>query len=105
MQQSIIIASATDPAVVTYVLGRNPTKAKELAAITDPLKFARAIWELEKEGIKMSTRKAPPPERQIQSNASVRAGTKNLDRLYEQAQKTGDWTEYLEAKRAKTNPK
>lgn len=98
IQQSIIVDSAKDPAVLMYAIGKNPEKAKELAAIANPLKFARAIWELEG-GLTVTTTRKPKPEATVRGTAPMHAGTTSLDRLREKAQKTYDWDGYFEAKR------
>ncbi len=41
-QQGVILQGAENPALVVYALGKNPKKAKELAEVTDPVKFAFA---------------------------------------------------------------
>ena len=46
-QQGIILQGADDPAIVVYALGKNEKKAKELAAISDPIKFAFEVAKLE----------------------------------------------------------
>jgi hypothetical protein len=76
-----------------YVLGKDPTKAKEFAAIKDPVKFAIAIGKLETK-LKVTNRKAPPPPpTTIRGNASI-SGTvdSHLERLRAEAERTGDYT-------------
>ena len=99
-QQGIILHGSDNPALLTYAIGKNPKKAKELAAIQDPVKFAFAVAKLEKE-LKVSNRKAPPPERVVSGSGStspVVTGS-NLDRLKAEAQRTGDYEAYFAAKR------
>lgn len=100
-QQGIIVAGATNPAQVVYALGKNPTKAKELAAITDPVKFAFAVAQLETK-LKVTPRKtAPIPDRVVRGSAPVPKGAdKKLAELEAKADKTGDRTEYLRYKKA-----
>ena len=57
VQQGVMIQGAENPALVIYALGKNPKKAKELAAIDDPVKFAFAVAKLESQ-LKISNRKA-----------------------------------------------
>ncbi len=93
VQQGIIIQGAENPAAVVYVLGKDPTKAKEFAAIKDPVKFAIAIGKLETK-LKVTNRKAPPPPpTTIRGNASI-SGTvdSHLERLRAEAERTGDYT-------------
>lgn len=91
MQQSVILNGADKPELLVYALGRNPAKAKELAAIKDPVKFAFAVAKIETQ-LKVAPRKAPPPaERQIRSSAGGATGVDNtLARLQAEADKTGD---------------
>lgn len=99
-QQGVIINGADNPAVLVYALGRNPKKAKELAAITDPVKFAFAVAKLETQ-LKVTPRKAAPvPERQIRGSATLPAvGAAQLEALRVKAQQTGDYDAYYAAKR------
>lgn len=90
-QLGIIVNGADNPAHLVYALGRNPAKAKELAAIKDPVKYAFAVAKLETQ-LKVTPRKAPPaPERQVRGNAAGMTGVDNtLARLQAEADKTGD---------------
>ena len=103
-QQSIIVAGAENPALLIYAMGRNPAKAKELAAITDPVKFTFAIAKLEAQ-LKVTPRKAPPaPEKPIRSTGGVSvsgAVDGTLERLREEAARTGDMTKVIAYKRQK----
>jgi hypothetical protein len=107
-QQSIIVAGAENPALLIYAMGRNPAKAKELAAITDPVKFTFAIAKLEAQ-LKVTPRKAPPaPEKQIRSTGGVPvsgAVDSTLERLRDEAAKTGDMTKVIAYKRQKAAKK
>lgn len=101
-QRAIIVSGADNSAVVEYALGKNPAKAKELASITDPVKFAFAIAKLETQ-LKVTPRKAPPPpERHVRGSAPVLGGGDNtLERLREEAVKTGDLSKVMAYKRQK----
>lgn len=106
VQQGILVAGLSNPAAMVYALGKNPAKARELAAMTDPVQFAVAIGKLEA-SLKIAPRKGPDttPERELRSGASgVSAVDTTLDRLYAEAAKTGDVSKvvaYKAAKRAK----
>lgn len=96
-QQGIILQGSENPALVIYALGKNPQKAKELAAINDPVKYAFAVAKLETQ-LKVSQRKAaPPPERTISGTGRV-SGTvdSTLDRLRADAERTGDYTKVVQ---------
>ena len=99
-QQGIILHGSDNPALLTYALGKNPTKVKELAAINDPVKFAFAVAKLEKE-LKVSNRKAPPPEGKLSGSAAISGAVagSTLDRLKTEAQRTGNYEKYFAAKR------
>lgn len=105
-QQGVILNGADNPAVLVYALGRNPKKAKELAAITDPVKFAFAVAKLETQ-LKVTPRKAAPvPERVVRGGVpgALAGGDPELDRLRADADKTGDRTrvaQYLRQKAQK----
>ena len=106
VQQGIILNGADNAAHVVYALGKSPAKAKELAGITDPVKFAFAVAKLEM-SVKITTRKtAPPPERQVRGTVAGAAATmgtnRKLEQLREEGRKTGDMTAYLTAKRKLT---
>ncbi|CAB4168905.1 hypothetical protein UFOVP581_16 [uncultured Caudovirales phage] len=96
-QQGIVLQGAENPAVVIYALGKNPAKAKELSTITDPVKFAFAVAKLETQ-LKVKQRTPPTqPERTVQSSGGTRSGTvdSTLERLREEAAKTGDLTKVI----------
>jgi len=100
VQQGVVLQGAENPALVVYALGKNPKKAKELAAITDPVKFAFAIAKLESQ-LKIQPRKtAPPPERTAPSgNAPISGATDgHLERLRSEAMRTGDMTKVIRYK-------
>jgi hypothetical protein len=101
-QQGIVVQGADNPALVIYALGKNPAKAKEIASIKDPVKFAFAVAKLEKE-LKVTQRKAaPPPEKTISGTARVSGAVDStLERLRAEALKTGDMTKVMAYKRQK----
>lgn len=100
-QQAIIVKGAENPALVVYALGKNPSHAKDLAKIADPVEFAFAVAKLEAQ-LKVTTKKntLPPPERVLEGNGRV-SGTidSTLDRLREEAARTGDYSKVLQYKR------
>jgi hypothetical protein len=94
-QQGVMIAGADNPALLVYALGKHPAKAKELAAIKDPVKFAFAVAKLETQMKTTSRPRAapPPPETPLQSTAPSRSATNaTLERLEEEALRTNDRT-------------
>jgi len=99
-QQGVMLQGAENPALVIYALGKNPTKAKELSSISDPVKFAFAVAKLEAQ-LKVTPRKAPPPpERAVRGTAPV-SGTVDsaLERLREEAARTGNMSKVMEYRR------
>lgn len=104
LQQGVILQGAENPALLVYALGKNPKKAKELASISDPVKFAFAVAKLETQ-LKVTNRKAaPPPEKTVQGTGKV-SGTvdSTLDRLRAEAEKSGDYSKVMAYKRQKRN--
>ena len=85
-----------------YALGKNPTKAKELSAINDPVKFAFAVAKLETQ-LKVTNRKAaPPPESTVRGTGRVSGAVDStLERLRADAEKTGDYSKVMQYKRQK----
>jgi hypothetical protein len=87
---------------VIYALGKNPKKAAELAKLTDPVKFAFAVAKLEKELKVTNRRAAPAPERVVQGTGRVSGAVDStLERLREEAARTGNMTKVLQYKRQK----
>jgi hypothetical protein len=101
-QQGVVLQGADNPALVIYALGKNPKKAAELAKIEDPVKFAFAVAKLEKE-LKVTNRKAAPaPERMISSTGRVSGAVDStLERLREEAARTGNMTKVIRYKQQK----
>lgn len=99
-QMGVVIHGSDKPALLVAALGRNPTKARELASIKDPVKFAFAIAKLE-DKLKVTNRKAaPPPEKTVRGNAAISGSVDStLERLREEAAKTGDFSKVNDYKR------
>lgn len=108
IQQAIVLDGPEDPktsALLRYALGKNPKKAKELAGIQNPVKFAFAVAKLEAQ-LKVTPRKqAPAPDRVVRSSVAGAAAVDNeLERLRKDAEKTGDLSKvfaYRQQQRAK----
>lgn len=101
-QQGIILQGAANPALLVYALGKNTAKAKELAAITDPVKFSFAVARLETE-LKTAPRKpATAPESTVKPTARASGVVDDrMAALKAKAEKYGDYSEYLAYKRSK----
>lgn len=96
----IIKQGAKDPAALVYALGKNPAKAKELAAIDDPVEFAWKAAALEA-SMKVVRGKAPPPEKRISGGVPGVSGALDdtLERLRAEAEKTGNYSKVMAYKR------
>ncbi|UOF77271.1 scaffolding protein [Caudoviricetes sp.] len=101
-QQGILLKGAKDPALLVYSLGKNPKKAREIAAIKDPIKFAFELAALEKD-MKTSSRKPSPPqpEKTVNGTGRISGGSSNatLAKLRDEAARTGDFTKLHAYKR------
>jgi hypothetical protein len=101
LQQSVILSGAKNPALLVAAIGKHPSKAKELAAIKDPVKFAFAVAQLEMQ-VKSTSRtsqSAPPPERVVRGNVAGAAAADNvLEKLREEAARTGDFSKIVQYK-------
>lgn len=94
-QQGIIVQGADNSALVVYALGKNPGKAKELASIKDPVKFAFAIAKLETQlKVQAKSKSAPPPEGKVRGGSAPVSGSvdSTLERLRADAEKSGDYS-------------
>lgn len=92
-QQAIVVNGADNSAVVIYALGKNPKKLKELAAISDPVKFSFAVAKLEAQLKITPKQKAPPPETKVVGTAALSAGSDtHLEKLRSEAERTGDYS-------------
>ena len=101
-QQGVLLQGADNPALVVYALGKNPAKAKELAEIKDPVKFAFAVAKLEKD-LKVTNRKAAPAPERIVTGTGRSSGAvdSTLERLREEASRTGNMTKIIQYKAQK----
>ena len=102
-QQGIVLQGSDNPALIIYALGKSQKRAKELASIKDPVKFAFAVAKLETQ-LKVTNRKAAAsPERTITSGGGRISGSvdSTLERLREEALKTGDLSKVMAYKRGK----
>lgn len=103
LQQSIMLSGLENPAAVIYALGKNPERAKTLAGITNPVKFSVAIGKLEAQmKISKQIKKPPKAEEKIEGSAPKSGITDGeLERLREEAYKTGDYSKVLKYKQSK----
>ncbi|MGX9005241.1 hypothetical protein [Acinetobacter baumannii] len=101
-QQGILIHAAEKPELLIYHLGKNPQKAKELAAITDPIQFAFAAAKIDAQ-IKMTARKpSTSPERKPSGSAPLSGAVDAKEaELEKEANRTGDRTKLIQYRRSK----
>ena len=102
-QQGIVLQGSDNPALLIYAIGKSSKRAKELAAITDPVKFAFAVAKLETQLKVTNRRAATAPERTITTSGGRMSGSidSQLERLRAEALKTGDLSKVMAYKRNK----
>jgi len=101
-QQGIIIHGSDNSAKLMYVLGKSPSKAKELASIKDPIKFAFAVAKIETQIRETMRNGIPAPEKKITGSGPVTGSSDaTLERLRAEAEKTGDFSKVTAYKRSK----
>lgn len=100
-QQGIIIDAMDNPAMVIYALGRNRKTAERLAAIKKPTQFLREMARLEDTKLKVQSKKsAPPPEKTVSGQGRISGAVDStLEKLREEAAKTGDSSKVIAYKR------
>lgn len=95
-QQALILKSAKNPASLVYILGKNPNLANKLASFEDHVEFVYEIARLE--GAMKMQKKAAAPEKRVSGSSKGQASTE-LERLRQEAEKTGDYTKVIAYKR------
>jgi hypothetical protein len=101
-QQGMILQGAENPALLVYALGKNPKRAKELASIKDPVKFAFAVARLETQ-LKVTKRKASSkPDPKVTGTGRISGAVDStLERLRADAERTGDYSKVFQYKKQK----
>lgn len=98
--QAAIIHYAEKPEMVVIALARNPELRKQMAEATDPVALGRLIGTIESKAKTM-----PKPKSNAASTPEVKGNNgavlNSLEKLKEEAHKSGDWSAYFAAKRAK----
>jgi len=95
-QQGIILQGAENPAIVVYALGKDEERAKKLASINDPIKFAFEVAKLETQMKVTRRRPSTQPEKIISGSEKIVGGAdKQLEKLRKEAQKTGDFSKVI----------
>jgi hypothetical protein len=101
-QQSLILKYCKDPARMVFAIGNAKEKAKELGKIQDPIQFALALQDIERD-MKVTKRQSIEPEKRLNfGTGTVKHGAKNtahLEKLMEKAIETGDFTDVARYKK------
>jgi len=101
-QQGLLIKVAKDAPTLVYALGKNPAKAAALAGIKDYAEFVAEAVRLEM-SVKATRKPAVAPERPVNvaTGTGVVSTDNTLERLREEAAKTGDFSKVMAYKRSK----
>jgi hypothetical protein len=101
-QQGLLIKVAKDAPTLVYALGKNPAKATALAGIKDYAEFVAEAVRLEM-SVKATRKPAVSPERSVSvpSGTGVVSTDNTLERLREEAAKTGDFSKVMAYKRSR----
>ncbi len=105
VQWNLLLDGLDNPALTIYALGKNPAKAKELAATTSYSRFMVLAGRLETE-VKTSKRASKPqPETSITGLApgGITGSDATLERLRAEAERTNDYTKVSAYKRQLRN--
>lgn len=102
-QQSMIVRATKNPARMIYALGKSPSKAADLAKISDPIDFIAEIARLERStSVTTNRRSAPAPEQVARGSARIVNGPDQQEkRLEAEAARTGNYTKLFEYRRTK----
>jgi hypothetical protein len=100
-QWAILVDGADNAALLTYALGKNPAKAKELASVASLSQFAFKAAKIEAEIKTMKRTAKPAPEGAITgtSPGAIGGADATLERLRAEALKTGDMTKVVAYRR------
>lgn len=103
VQQAIMLDAVETPdlqAKLVYALGNNPAELKRISSITNPVKFAVAVANLEKKLTVTSRTKPPAPEREVRGTAPASGVTNSkLASLEAEADRTGDRSKVIAYRR------
>ena len=106
MQQGVLLRGPKNPALVVYAIGKNPKIAKELMSLKTPVAFSFAIADLEMQLKITNKRSMPEPERIVHGSARLSGVVDpTLERLREEAARTGNLTKVIQYKRNKKSAK
>lgn len=99
-QQGLLIKVAKDAPTLVYALGKNPKAAANLAQIKDYAEFVAEAVRLEM-NVKTTRKPATSPEKTVTvpTGLGVTAADNTLERLREEAAKTGDYSKVMAYRR------
>ena len=99
-QQSVLIRNSDDAAKVVFALGKSKKALADLAAVKDIDRFAYQLAKLEGK-ITVTSKAPPPPETKLRASGGSGGivAAQGLDKLYDAASKSGDYTAYFAEKR------
>lgn len=96
IQIGIILEGAENPAKVIYALGKNPKKLEELSEIDNHVRFTYQIAKIEEVMKSRTIKPETSPEKVIKGNmGSMTSSETHLERLRDEAAKTGDMTKVI----------
>ena len=93
-----IIKASSNSAALIYAIGKNPERVKELAK-KDAIDFLWTVAQLEPQ-MKIAPTKPPAPETRVSPSGRV-APVVDLEKLREEARRTGDYTKVIAAKQSR----
>lgn len=103
-QQGMIVSQAENPALLVYALGKNPKILSQLASIKDPATFLAEAVRLEATKLKTSSRKAAAaPEKRVSGTASSAGVNATLEKLRDEAARTGNYSKVAAYRRQLKN--
>jgi len=101
VQQALIVEGCKKPAEFVATLAKSPKTLKDLAAIVDPAEFAFEAGKLygKLEAMKTQPKAKPAPETRVRAATTGAAVDGKLDKLREEAEKSGDYSKLLAYKK------
>jgi hypothetical protein len=103
-QLSIILDGAKKPEELIYAIGKRPELANKLSGEKNLARFTMEIGVLETK-IRSTRKDAPAPERVVRSGGTAVSLGNSLEKLRDEASKTGNWDKYFAVKRAREGKK
>lgn len=97
-QQMALMDAAQDPAKVVAALAKHPKALAELAGIKEIHRFTYQLARVE-DRIKMASKTPPAPESKLRPTPGAPVNNTALEKLRQQAESSGDWTQYFAEKR------